>query len=123
VVDFSTVIDSVWLGLYSLLISLPGSISGSAASNSRPPSLLRLINSLAQHETTVAIVAKRESIVKFAIECIAGHRVSFPIVQMVMQIFSSLLDYDNGSVVLAHSEVTQLSVILIGIIHPVLVDN
>ena len=93
--------DLILTSIAPLLRAIPGSICGSISS--KAPALLRLIHSLVQYDRTISIIASREEIVRIVIQCVASHRVSQNIVAVVMDIFSTLLNFNDGSVVLNNS--------------------
>jgi hypothetical protein len=105
VVDFSSLLKDIWFSLGDLLSVLPGTISGSVSGNSRAPALLKLINSLVDHETTIDIIASRQDVVKVLIQCVGAHRAAYSSVKLVMSSLTALLEYKDGSTLLPQSEV------------------
>lgn len=105
VVDFSSLLKDIWFSLGDLLSVLPGTISGSVSGNSRAPALLKLINSLVDHNTTIDIIASRQDVVKVLIQCVGAHRAAYSSVKLVMSSLTALLEYKDGSALLPQSEV------------------
>ncbi len=101
VVNFNEIGNQIWKHLDSNLIALPSSITN----NKKPPALLSLIHSFASYESTINIIGQRPNIVKVIILCVASQKVDQSSVQLVMDILTFLLQYENGKNILPYSEV------------------
>lgn len=101
--DFISGSDALFLSLSGLLEVLPAAIANS--NNSKPPVLLRILHSMTQYMGTLDLVAKRDNVVKILISCVASSKMSVESVRYLVESLSSLLEYDNGQYLLAHSKV------------------
>ena len=101
--DFISGSDALFLSLSGLLEVLPAAIANS--NNSKPPVLLRILHSMTQYMGTLDLVAKRDNVVKILISCVATSKMSVESVRYLVESLSSLLEYENGQYLLAHSKV------------------
>ena len=106
--DFSAVIESLYDIIVSLIHAIPESIAGST----RPSALLELIYTLTSYPQTAYLVASKKHIVEAVIRSV-GYRAVPVISKIVLKILTTLLNFNNGVVIIPHSKVHLLLISIV----------
>ena len=93
---------SLWEALSWLIEALPGSV----VVGSKAPALLKFIYSLSKYSETLPFLISDENVIKSIIVC-ASKKSEQASVTIVIEIISSLLDYNSGSILIPYVEVKK----------------